>query len=58
MNDERLIEKALDLWGRAIPLERIGTAEDVANVLFFLASDDSNYLTGQSINCDGGCSVA
>ena len=58
LNDERLIEKALDLWGRAIPLERIGTAEDVANVLFFLASDDSNYLTGQSVNCDGGCSVA
>ncbi|MFX0134817.1 MAG: SDR family NAD(P)-dependent oxidoreductase [Candidatus Hodarchaeota archaeon] len=57
-NDERFIEKALQYWGRSIPLERIGTAEDVANVMFFLASDDSNYLTGQSISCDGGCSVA
>ncbi|MFX1450038.1 MAG: SDR family NAD(P)-dependent oxidoreductase [Promethearchaeota archaeon] len=58
LNDERLIEEALRMWGRSIPLERIGTAEDVANVMFFLASDDSNYLTGQSISCDGGCTVA
>ncbi len=57
-NDEKFIEKALEYWGRSIPLERIGTAEDVANVMFFLASEDSNYLTGQSISCDGGCTVA
>lgn len=58
LNDENLVRQAVDMWGGKIPLERLGTAEDVANVLFFLASDDSNYLTGQSLNCTGGCSFS
>jgi 3-oxoacyl-[acyl-carrier protein] reductase len=37
-----------------IPLKRVGKAEDVANLVKFLASDDSNYITGQVINIDGG----
>ncbi len=37
-----------------IPLKRMGTATDVANVVKFLASDDSAYVTGQVINIDGG----
>lgn len=37
-----------------IPLKRMGTAEDVANVVKFLASEDSSYITGQVINVDGG----
>lgn len=37
-----------------IPLKRIGTVNDVANVIKFLASDDSSYITGQVINIDGG----
>ncbi len=37
-----------------IPLKRIGTAEEVANVVKFLASNDSSYITGQVINIDGG----
>ena len=37
-----------------IPLKRMGTAQDVANVVKFLASDDSSYITGQVINIDGG----
>lgn len=37
-----------------IPLKRLGTAEDVAKIVKFLASDDSNYITGQVINVDGG----
>jgi len=57
LNDENLVKQAVQWWGRKIPLERIGTADDVAKVLFFLASDDSNYMTGQSLNCDGGCSA-
>lgn len=37
-----------------IPLEKLGTAEDVAKVVRFLASDDANYITGQTIHIDGG----
>lgn len=37
-----------------IPLKREGTAEEVANVVKFLASNDSSYITGQVINIDGG----
>ncbi len=37
-----------------IPLRRMGTANDVANAVKFLASEDSSYITGQVINVDGG----
>ena len=37
-----------------IPLGRFGTPEDVANVVAFLASDESGYVTGQVIDIDGG----
>lgn len=38
----------------SIPLKREGTSKEVANVIKFLASDDSSYITGQVINIDGG----
>lgn len=41
-------------WKDAIPLKRGGTAEDVANLVLFLASDMSAYITGQVIHVDGG----
>ncbi|HLS10370.1 3-oxoacyl-[acyl-carrier-protein] reductase [Lentibacillus sp.] len=37
-----------------IPLERLGEPEDVARVVRFLASEDANYITGQTIHIDGG----
>lgn len=37
-----------------IPLKRMGTARDVANLVSFLVSENSNYITGQVINVDGG----
>jgi NAD(P)-dependent dehydrogenase (short-subunit alcohol dehydrogenase family) len=37
-----------------VPLGRIGTPEDIANTAVFLASDESSYITGQSILVDGG----
>ncbi len=37
-----------------IPLGRLGIPEDVAKVVVFLASDGANYITGQTINVDGG----
>jgi meso-butanediol dehydrogenase/(S,S)-butanediol dehydrogenase/diacetyl reductase len=41
-------------WVAAIPLGRAGTEDDVANLLLFLASPGAGYITGQSINVDGG----
>ena len=37
-----------------IPLKRMGTAREVANLIYFLGSDESSYITGQVINVDGG----
>ena len=39
---------------KTIPLKRTGKTSDVANVVKFLASEDSSYITGQVINVDGG----
>ena len=43
-------EKMLEV----IPLKRMGTPQDVANAVLFLASDDSTYITGQVLPVDGG----
>ena len=39
---------------KSIPLKRMGKTQDVANVVKFLASEDSSYITGQVIHIDGG----
>lgn len=49
-----LDEKVVQGWRDSIPLKRGGTAEDVANLTLFLASDMSTYITGQTINVCGG----
>jgi len=41
-------------WVQNIPMKRAGTASDVAGLVAFLASDDAAYITGQTINVDGG----
>ena len=43
-----------DKYRAGIPLGRFGTAEDIANVCLFLASDLGSYVTGQIISVDGG----
>ena len=37
-----------------IPLKRMGTTREVANLIYFLGSEESSYITGQIINVDGG----
>jgi len=39
---------------KQIPVSKMGKAEDVANAVYFLASEDSAYITGQVIHVDGG----
>ena len=50
----KLDEKTVQGWREGIPLKRGGTPEDVANACLFLASDMSAYVTGQTLNVDGG----
>jgi len=48
--DEKVKEKMLT----SIPLGRLGSVEDVANLVCFLVSDNAAYITGQTFNVDGG----
>lgn len=41
-------------WGRNIPLGRIGEPEELANLITFLASEKAGYITGTTIQVDGG----
>lgn len=50
----KLDPAVVDQWRAGIPLKRGGTAEDIANACVFLASDLSAYVTGQTLNVDGG----
>jgi 2-hydroxycyclohexanecarboxyl-CoA dehydrogenase len=46
--------EALEKIARGIPLGRLGTPDDIANAVLFLASDRANFITGQTISVDGG----
>ena len=37
-----------------IPMKRMGTAQEIANVVYFLGCEESSYITGQVLNVDGG----
>ena len=49
LNDDEKAEVS-----KNIPMKRFGTVEDVARCIVFLASDEANYITGQTISVDGG----
>jgi 3-oxoacyl-[acyl-carrier protein] reductase len=51
---DALPEKTRQELAAQIPLERLGSAEDIANVVVFLASERSGYITGQVIGVNGG----
>ncbi|OUW73443.1 MAG: 3-oxoacyl-[acyl-carrier-protein] reductase [Pelagibacteraceae bacterium TMED216] len=51
---EKLPEDIVQRWRDGIPLKRGGSPKDVANACLFLASDLSNYITGQVLQVDGG----
>ena len=50
----KLDEDRVTEWRSVIPLKRGGNPEDIANACVFLASDLSAYITGQTLNVDGG----
>ena len=49
LNDDEKVEVS-----KNIPMKRFGNVEDVAKCILFLASDEANYITGQTISVDGG----
>lgn len=51
---EVLSDKVKEGINAQIPLKRMGEAEEIAKVVYFLGSDESSYITGQVINVDGG----
>ncbi|MBR7552849.1 3-oxoacyl-[acyl-carrier-protein] reductase [Allobacillus sp. GCM10007491] len=53
MTDELTDDQKQNMYDM-IPLNRLGEPEDVANVVKFLASSESDYMTGQTIHVDGG----
>ena len=49
-----MIQPEYEMLIPRIPLNRMGTAKDVANTIFFLCSEEANYLTGTEIWVTGG----
>jgi 2-hydroxycyclohexanecarboxyl-CoA dehydrogenase len=50
--------EAQEKIAKGIPLGRVGTADDIANTVVFLASDRAGFITGQTISVDGGYTMA
>jgi 3-oxoacyl-[acyl-carrier protein] reductase len=49
-----ITEEAREGWESRIPLKRLGTPDDVAAAVCFLASDEASYITGQVLAVNGG----
>ena len=51
---DNLDETSIDNLMKSIPLQRLGQPQEIANLVCFLASDEAAYITGQTLNVDGG----
>ena len=51
---EQLDDKRKDAILNSIPINRIGTPKDLSSAIIFLASQESSYITGQTIHINGG----
>ena len=48
------VDATVQAWGRSHPIGRVGTGQDIANVVLFLASEKASFMTGEYICVDGG----
>lgn len=53
----KISEAAMDMVLPQIPLKRMGAAADIANMVAYLASEEANYITGQTFTVDGGMTM-
>lgn len=51
-------EKVIEAMTRAVPMKRLGTPEDIAPAVAFLASEEAGYITGQTLSVSGGLTMA
>ncbi len=51
---DKLNDSQKDLILSKIPMQKFGKPEDIANLVYFLSTDDSSYITGQNFNVNGG----
>ncbi len=54
---ESIDPEKLQVMTKNIPMGRIGNSEDIANIVSFLASDESSYITGQVLHVNGGLTL-
>ncbi|MGH8765533.1 MAG: SDR family oxidoreductase, partial [Burkholderiales bacterium] len=50
-------EKLREAYRRAVPIGRLGKPEDIAGAVLFLASDDADFITGQTLSVSGGLTM-
>jgi 3-oxoacyl-[acyl-carrier protein] reductase len=53
----KLPEPVIEAATQSIPMRRMGSVEDVAKAVAFLASDEAGYITGQVLCVDGGMAM-
>ena len=52
------MEKGEEIFGAAIPMKRMGTADELASAICFFLSDDASFITGQTLVVDGGETIS
>jgi 2-hydroxycyclohexanecarboxyl-CoA dehydrogenase len=50
-------EKIIEAMARAVPMKRLATPEDIAHAVWFFASDEADYITGQTLSVSGGLTM-
>jgi len=58
MTQEHMAQSLHDFWMKHCPLKRVGSAEDIANLVYFLCSDEGSFINGEVIRISGGLTYA